>query len=97
MNYKKNPLNPNPQEHRVKYNQRYSNVFGRDPAAMAAIEQSEIEPPLAKLVDRWLERTPGLEENGFNFWGKYKHSVENLLKTEEETAHLESNEKLRNV
>ncbi|CAH1394067.1 unnamed protein product [Nezara viridula] len=34
---------------------------------------------LAELVERWLERTPGLEENGFNFWGKYKKNVESLL------------------
>lgn len=46
---------------------------------MKEIEKSEKELPLAKLVDSWLQRTPGLEEDGFNFWGKYKVAVENLL------------------
>ena len=31
------------------------------------------------LIQEWLERTPGLEENGFNFWGKYRKSVEAML------------------
>lgn len=70
------------QEHRVKYNQKYSCAFGNDPEAIKAIEKSENEPPLAHLVQRWLERTPGLEADGFNFWGKYKQAVESLLATQ---------------
>ena len=76
------------QEHRVKYNQRYSCVFGNDPEAIKAIENSEIEPPLAQLVQRWLERTPGLEADGFNFWGKYKQAVEDLLSKQRKSAEV---------
>lgn len=67
-------------EHRVKYNQCYSRAFGRDEAAIDAIKDSEQEPSLSDLVQRWLERTPGLELNGFNFWGKYRRAVELQIK-----------------
>ncbi|XP_044735927.1 tryptophan 2,3-dioxygenase [Chrysoperla carnea] len=84
------------QEHRVKYNQRYSKVFGNDENAMNAIEQSEKEPPLSHLVQQWLERTPGLELDGFNFWGKYQDAVKNLIDEQREAAMMESSEVLRN-
>ena len=66
----------------MKYNQKYSCAFGNDPEATKAIEKSENEPPLAHLVQLWLERTPGLEADGFNFWGKYKQAVESVLATQ---------------
>lgn len=47
--------------------------------ATKQIERSETEPSLSSLVQRWLERTPGLELDGFNFWGKYQRAVEILL------------------
>jgi tryptophan 2,3-dioxygenase len=72
----------------VKYNQKYSCVFGNDIEAIQAIEKSENEPPLAHLVQRWLERTPGLEADGFNFWGKYKQAVETLLAEQLKTAEV---------
>lgn len=40
--------------------------------------------PLFSL--RWLERTPGLEETGFNFWEKYRSVVESMLETEDADA-----------
>lgn len=43
------------------------------------IEKSETEPSLADMIQRWLERTPGLETDGFNFWEKYENAVESLL------------------
>lgn len=76
-------------EHRVKYNQKYSHVFGNEPESLEAIMKSETEPSLSDLVQRWLERTPGLEFDGFNFWGKFKESVEMLLNDKEEQAKKE--------
>ena len=76
------------QEHRVRYNQKYSCAFGNDPEAIRAIEKSENEPPLSHLVQRWLERTPGLEADGFNFWAKYKQAVESLLATQRNAAEV---------
>jgi tryptophan 2,3-dioxygenase len=71
---------------RVKYNQRYCTVFGQDESALQLIRKSEEEPSLADLVEKWLERTPGLESDGFNFWHKFQESVEVLLKEKEELA-----------
>lgn len=62
-------------ENRVKYNQRYQDVFGDDANAVEKIIDSETEPSLCDLVQKWLERTPGLEEDGFNFWKKFQDNV----------------------
>lgn len=73
-------------EHRVKYNQKYQHVFGDDRRANESLNSSELEPSLSDLVQKWLERTPGLEENGFNFWQKFQGSVHRLLNHEEQKA-----------
>lgn len=66
-------------DNRVKYNQKYSEAFGDNPDAANLIETSEDEPSLLTLVQSWLERTPGLEEDGFNFWKKFQDSVDIFL------------------
>uniref|UniRef100_A0AAR5P8B9 Tryptophan 2,3-dioxygenase n=2 Tax=Dendroctonus ponderosae TaxID=77166 RepID=A0AAR5P8B9_DENPD len=71
---------------RVKYNNNYTKVFGGDEEALRKIELSESQPSLALLVERWLERTPGLEATGFNFWGKYEKSVNDLLEEQKQIA-----------
>lgn len=76
------------QENRVKYNQRYQDVFGDDATAIERIIASETEPSLCDLVQKWLERTPGLEADGFNFWQKFKDNVNDLLDREEEKANV---------
>lgn len=76
------------QENRVKYNQRYQDVFGDDPTAVDKIVTSETEPSLCDLVQKWLERTPGLEESGFNFWAKFKNNVNALLDQESKKAEV---------
>lgn len=67
------------QEHRVKYSQSYTRVFGRNPGAVEAIKRSEEEPSLSHLVQKWLARTPGLDSDDFDFWGKYQRAVEKML------------------
>jgi len=71
---------------RVKYNQKYTDVFGDDPQALESLEASVTEPSLSDLVQKWLERTPGLEIDGFDFWGKFKESVNELLAEKERSA-----------
>ncbi|CAH0560366.1 unnamed protein product [Brassicogethes aeneus] len=83
------------QENRVKYNQNYTKVFGNDEGAMKAIESSESEPSLTDLVQSWLERTPGLEMEGFNFWGKYQDAVEVLLNEQKQLAEKEPCENVK--
>lgn len=43
---------------------------------------------LTVFMQRWLERTPGLEENGFDFWRKYKRSVQTMLETQKAEAEV---------
>lgn len=46
------------------------------------LQESELEPSLSECVQRWLERTPGLEENGFNFPAKFKAAVDSIFDLE---------------
>lgn len=73
-------------EHRVKYNQKYHEIFTGNTGEYAKLVASETQPSLCDLVQKWLERTPGLEENGFDFWHKFERNVDALLTTEEEKA-----------
>ncbi|KAL3188702.1 hypothetical protein MRX96_022498 [Rhipicephalus microplus] len=73
-------------ELRVNYGkQHYQKVF-EDPSAIHKIQESEKELTLLQLVERWLERTPGLEPHGFNFWEKYQNVVKRMLDQMEEDA-----------
>ncbi|EDS36892.1 tryptophan 2,3-dioxygenase [Culex quinquefasciatus] len=82
-------------EHRVKYNQKYWEVFASDPQAVEKLAATESEPSLADMVQKWLERTPGLEVDGFNFWGKFQESVEKLLSDQEASANEEEHENVK--
>lgn len=62
-------------------NQPYLDVF-KDPKCIEAIKKSESEPSLFKLIERWLERTPGLEPDGFDFSAKYELAVNGMLDSE---------------
>ncbi|EMP24931.1 Tryptophan 2,3-dioxygenase [Chelonia mydas] len=63
-----------PQSLRVPYNRRHyrDNFKGHENELLLKSEQ---EPTLLQLVEAWLERTPGLEPEGFNFWGKFEVNV----------------------
>ncbi|XP_039497864.1 tryptophan 2,3-dioxygenase isoform X1 [Drosophila santomea] len=82
-------------EQRVRYNQKYSDVFS-DEEARNSIRNSEKDPSLLELVQRWLERTPGLEESGFNFWAKFQESVDRFLAAQVQSAMEEPVEKAKN-
>ncbi|KAH8364933.1 hypothetical protein KR200_004778, partial [Drosophila serrata] len=82
-------------DQRVRYNQKYSDVFS-DEEARNAIRSSEHDPSLLELVQRWLERTPGLEESGFNFWEKFQESVDRFLEAQVQSAMQEPVELAKN-
>ncbi|XP_073748506.1 tryptophan 2,3-dioxygenase isoform X2 [Callorhinus ursinus] len=74
---------------RVPYNRRHyrDNFKGEDNELLLKSEQ---EKTLLQLVQAWLERTPGLEPHGFNFWGKFeKNTVKGL---EEEFTRIQAKE-----
>lgn len=84
-------------EQRVKYNQEtYKKVFGDEPEILKAIKKSEEEPSLQQLLTRWLERTPGLEEEGFHFWQKYKIAVDTTQEEKKREVENEKEEHIRN-
>lgn len=69
-------------QQRVKYNQQhYTQVF-HDEKSIKMLEESVNEPSLLDCLERWLERTPGLDEDGFNFWGKYHAATEAMIEDE---------------
>jgi tryptophan 2,3-dioxygenase len=76
---------------RVVYNQiSYKNAFP------SAHEQKELtdsleEPTLLVLIEKWLERTPGLEDSCFNFWERYKRSVAQYIEYLQSNAQDEPN------
>lgn len=80
--------------HRIRYNyQDYSKAF--DSQDGKQLEESESTASLLELVQCWLERTPGLEEDGFDFWRKYKTSVQTMLETQKAEAEAEEDEEVR--
>ncbi|XP_027532665.1 tryptophan 2,3-dioxygenase [Neopelma chrysocephalum] len=76
-----------PQSLRVPYNRRHyrDNFKGQD---YELVLKSEQEPTLLQLVEAWLERTPGLEAEGFDFWGQFEVNV--LKGLEEEFALIQA-------
>lgn len=73
-------------ENRVKYTKTMSETLGADPALVEQLDLSLKESSLLDLVQNWLERTPGLEADGFNFWEKFRKSVDQLLDEQEQEA-----------
>lgn len=67
----------------LKPNQRVPYHQGRYDASLddrhRAILQSENEPSLLELVEKWLERTPFLTFGSFDFWDSYRQAVETLF------------------
>ncbi|XP_051891986.1 tryptophan 2,3-dioxygenase-like [Pristis pectinata] len=70
-----------PENLRIPCNRRHyrDNFKGKDNELLL---RSELEPTLLQLVEQWLERTPGLEPDGFDFWGKLKINIERGLREE---------------
>lgn len=52
----------------------------------ARVEQSEREPSLFDGVERWLERTPFLEKEDYQFWGAYRQAVGDRLEADRQVV-----------
>ena len=46
------------------------------------MRRSEREPSLFRVVERWLERIPFLDFQGFHFWELYENAVKEMLATD---------------
>ena len=49
------------------------------------VMKAEKEKSLFDLLENWLERTPFLSFEGFNFWEQYSVAIRTMLQNEEET------------
>lgn len=49
------------------------------PQDLQILEELEQQDTLLELTDRWLERMPFLEFEGFDFWQEYEKAVEKML------------------
>jgi tryptophan 2,3-dioxygenase len=58
------------------------------PEQAGVVRDLEQNSCLFDLVEKWLERTPFLEMQGFDFWKTYQSSVEKSLKEDLELIHL---------
>ena len=56
-----------------------------EPELLEALRRSQIEPSLFELVDKWLQRIPFLELQGWRFWGSYKEAVDRMLAADRRT------------
>ncbi|XP_022086345.1 tryptophan 2,3-dioxygenase-like [Acanthaster planci] len=66
-------------EWRVKYSKRnYEHAHKGE--LLAEIKRAEVDPSLLSIVQQWLERTPGLETSGFNFWAKFEAAANEMMR-----------------
>ena len=63
---------------RIKFNkQKYTDFLSESEAKIA--EKYENKKSIFDLVEQWLERTPFIESQEFNFWKSYKQAIEKML------------------
>ncbi|HWU44338.1 MAG TPA: tryptophan 2,3-dioxygenase family protein, partial [Bdellovibrio sp.] len=59
------------------------------------------EPSLFDAIEKWLERTPFLQDENFNFWESYKQAVNNMFQDDINTVNnnprLSDEDKIKNV
>jgi tryptophan 2,3-dioxygenase len=73
-------------DNRVSYTQcAYSGVFSQKEQDI--LDTLESGDSMLELVEKWLERTPFLQFDNFDFIEEYKGAVENMLISEEEAIH----------
>ena len=62
------------------------------PADLSFLDSLETKPSLLELADRWLDRMPFLEYDGFEFWKEYGKAVDKML--ESDSKIIKSNDTL---
>jgi tryptophan 2,3-dioxygenase len=68
----------------------YTERFTEDDRRL--VESYEGEPSLFELVEKWLERTPFLDQGGFDFWQAYQEAVHQRIQGDR--AFVETNPNL---
>ncbi len=75
-------------EDRIQYGKQRYNQF-LDEADAETVLKSENEPSLFELLENWLERTPFLQMDEFNFWESYQSAVKDMVAND--IAQIQSN------
>ncbi len=75
-------------EDRIQYGKQRYNQF-LDEADAECVLKSENEPSLFELLENWLERTPFLQMDEFNFWESYQSAVKDMVAND--IAQIQSN------
>ena len=75
-------------EDRIQYGKQRYNQF-LDEADAECVLKSENEPSLFELLENWLERTPFLQMDEFNFWEAYQSAVKDMVAND--IAQIQSN------
>lgn len=70
------------EENRIRYNQAYYKDVFNDAKSTKDLDDSLREPSLLRVLEKWLERTPGLHKDEFHFWNRFKVSVQGWLRNE---------------
>ena len=75
---------------RIKFSkQKYTAYLSKSESELA--EKYENSKSIFDLVESWLERTPFIESEEFNFWQSYKESIKNMLDSDIEIINQNSN------
>ncbi len=61
------------------------------------LKQSEEQISLFRLIEKWLERTPFLSFDGFNFWDQYSQAVFSMLRQEKAAIQNNPNHNSENI
>ena len=80
---------------RTNYGKSYYLKVFEDQKVIEELQAAEAEESLCALLQQWLERTPGLKEDEFNFWECYKSAVNQILDEDRMDAEATENEEER--
>ena len=59
-----------------------------NPDELQSLDTEQKKPTLLNLVQQWLERTPGLEEDEFNFPFQYRKAVDKYLQARKDSIEV---------
>ena len=85
---------------RIKFSKQDYTDFLSD-AEVKIAKKYENNKSIFDLVEQWLERTPFIESEEFNFWESYKHAIKKMLDNDikiiESNSNLDDNSKAEQI
>ena len=85
-----------PNDSRINYGGKdYKNAIKDEEKGQVVISEEKMS--LFELLENWLERTPFLSFQGFNFWDQYSNAVRSMLEKEEKTIRDNPNHSVEEI